>query len=251
LGLRSISAAAREAWHDQGFSLFYNTMSHLLFFLYYKKLKTHSRYHTFVFRGKTYRYFYAFYHATYTNERAVEVPIVMDVVNRNMDKSILEVGNVLSHYFDFDHTIVDKYEAGKGVINQDIVDFRSDISYDLVVSISTLEHVGWDEIPQDDNKILRAIANMKKLLSDNGAMIITLPIGQNAALDSMIKDRVLTFDQQYYLSRISKSNEWKEASWNEVKYQQYNKPYSNANAIVIGIIFKTADVQGKDLFWHI
>jgi hypothetical protein len=88
---------------------------------------------------------------------------------------------------------------------------------------------------------------MKNLLSDNGAMVITLPIGQNAALDSMIKDRVLTFDQQYYMLRISKSNEWREASWNEVKDQQYNKPYSNANAIVIGIVFKTADAHDKDL----
>jgi hypothetical protein len=48
--------------------------------------------------------------------------------------------------------------------------------------------------------------------------------------------------------RISKSNEWKEASWNEVKDQQYNKPYSNANAIIIGIVFKTADAHGIDLF---
>jgi hypothetical protein len=248
VGLRSIAAIVREAWHDQGFSLLYNSVSRVLFFLYYKKLKMHSRYHTFVFRGKIYHYFYSFYHATYMNERAVELPIVMDVVNSNTDKRILEVGNVLSHYFDFDHTVVDKYEAGKGVVNQDIVDFRSDISYNLVVSISTLEHVGWDEIPRDDNKIFRAIENMKNLLSNNGAMVITLPIGQNAALDSMIKDRVLTFDQQYYMLRISKSNEWKEASWNEVKDQQYNKPYSNANAIIIGIVFKTADAHGKDLF---
>jgi hypothetical protein len=181
------------------------------------------------------------------NERAVELPIVMDVVNSNTDKRILEVGNVLPHYFNFSHTVVDKYEVCEGVINQDIVDFRSAILYDFIVSISTLEHVGWDETPRDDKKILRAIENMKNLLSDNGAMVITLPIGQNAALDSMIKDRVLTFDQQYYMLRISKSNEWREASWNEVKDQQYNKPYSNANAIVIGIVFKTADAHNKDL----
>jgi hypothetical protein len=67
----------------------------------------------------------------------------------------------------------------------------------------------------------------------------------------MIKERVLTFDQQYYMSRISKSNQWNEASWNEVKDQQYNKPYSNANALVIGIIFKSTDAHGKNLFSHV
>jgi hypothetical protein len=182
------------------------------------------------------------------NERAVEVPIVMDVVNRNMNKRILEVGNVLPHYFDFDHTVVDKYEVGEGVINHDIVDFRSDALYDLVVSISTLEHVGWDETPRDDKKILYAIANMKRLLADNGTIIITLPVGQNTALDSMIKEGVLNFDQQYYLLRISKSNQWKEASWNEIKDQQYNKSYSFANAIVIGIISKSSAPYDKNLF---
>jgi hypothetical protein len=248
VGLKSIAAIAKEAWHDQGLSLPYNTISRLLFFLYYKKLKIHSRSHTFVFRGKTYHYFYSFYHATYMTERAVEVPIVMDVIHRNMSRRILEVGNVLPHYFDFNHTVVDKYEVGEGVINQDIVDFRPDILYDLVVSISTLEHVGWDETPRDEKKILRAIENMKTLLSDNGTIIITLPVGHNAALDSMIKERVLTFDQQYYMLRISKSNQWKEASWNEIKDQQYNKSYSFANAIVIGIIFKSSAAHDKNLF---
>jgi len=30
---------------------------------------------------------------------------------------MLEIGNVLSHYYDFDHTVVDKYEQSQKVIN--------------------------------------------------------------------------------------------------------------------------------------
>ena len=43
------------------------------------------------------------------------------------------------------------------MINQDVVDFKTNEKYDLIVSISTLEHVGWDEEPRDDKKISKAL----------------------------------------------------------------------------------------------
>jgi hypothetical protein len=66
-------------------------------------------------------------------------------VKRYKERNILEIGNVLSHYFPVNHDIVDKYEKADGVINQDVVHFYSPKKYDLIVSVSTLEHVGWDE----------------------------------------------------------------------------------------------------------
>ena len=38
--------------------------------------------------------------------------------------------------------------------------------YDLIVTISTLEHVGWDEEPRDPSKVLRAIENLKSCYAD-------------------------------------------------------------------------------------
>jgi hypothetical protein len=81
------------------------------------------------------------------------------------------VGNVLSHYFSVNHDVVDKYEKAEGVINRDIIDFHPSKEYDLIISISTLEHVGWDEdisdhkILHDPSKILRAIENLRGLLA--------------------------------------------------------------------------------------
>ena len=49
------------------------------------------------------------------------------------------------HYFPADHEIVDKYEKGDGIVNEDIVNFRPGKKYDLIVSISTLEHISWNE----------------------------------------------------------------------------------------------------------
>jgi hypothetical protein len=73
---------------------------------------------TFTFNGKTYYYFVHKYNTTWKNERAVEVPIIWDIVREHYrwEKRVLEVGNVLSHYFRVFHGVLDKYEVAEGVI---------------------------------------------------------------------------------------------------------------------------------------
>lgn len=119
----------------------------------------------FVFQGKKYKYFYHRYNRTWTNERAVEIPIIREIWKENKGKEVLEIGNVLSHYFSVNHDIVDKYEKAKSIINEDVVNLKPSKKYDLIISISTLEHVGFDEEPKEPEKILRAIENLKNLLS--------------------------------------------------------------------------------------
>ena len=98
-----------------------------------------------LFHGLSHEYFYNSYNFTWCNERIVEVPIIMRFIEEAGNKRILEVGNVLSHYVAHDHDVVDKYERSSMIINEDIAHFRSEKPYDLIVSISTLEHIGWDE----------------------------------------------------------------------------------------------------------
>jgi cyclopropane fatty-acyl-phospholipid synthase-like methyltransferase len=185
--------------------------------------------------GKTHRYFDTV--KTWYNERAIEIPIVMEMVRKYQGTNILEIGNVLSNHVRFEHDILDKYETAKGIINEDVVDFRPEKRYDLIVSISTLEHVGWDEKPRDNMKIPRAIENMKALITSRGGMIIiTLPLGYNSALDKLLKDGIIRFSKQYHLVRISKGNEWKESSWEDVQVAKYNTPLPFANGLIIGII---------------
>jgi cyclopropane fatty-acyl-phospholipid synthase-like methyltransferase len=161
----------------------------------------------------------------------------MEMVRKYQGKNILEIGNVLSHHVRFEHDILDKYEIAKGVINRDVVDFKSEKKYDLIVSISTLEHVGWDEKPRDDMKIPRAIENLKTLItSRGGTIIVTLPLGYNTALDQLLNNGIIRFSKQYHLVRISKGNEWKEASWDDVRVAKYNSPLPFANGLLVGII---------------
>jgi hypothetical protein len=161
----------------------------------------------------------------------------MEMVRTYQGKNILEIGNVLSHHVRFEHDVLDKYEIAKGVINADAVDFESEKKYDLIVSISTLEHVGWDEKPRDDMKIPRAIGNLKNLISSRGGtMLITLPLGYNPVLDKLVKNGELQFSKQYYLRRISKGNEWVEGSLEDAQFAKYNTPLPFDNVLLIGII---------------
>ena len=158
------------------------------------------------------------------------------MVRKYQAMNILEIGNVLSHHIQFEHDVLDRYEIVKGVMNDDVVDFESEKKYDLIVSISTLEHVGWDENSRDSMKILRAIENLKTLLSKGGIIVITVPLGYNEYLDKLLNEGLIRFTEQYQLIRISLGNEWKEASWSEVQHAKYNSPFPFANALVIGII---------------
>lgn len=203
-------------------------------YVYYKSFRNCE----FELNNRNYKYFYSLFNVTFTNERAVEIPIVMDVVWKFSGKEILEVGNVLGWYYKFTHDVVDKYDKTEGVINQDIVDYKPCKKYNLIISISTLEHVGWDETPREKNKISKAVENMASLLSEKGRMLVTMPLGYNKDMDTLLEENKLEFTHTYYLKRISKDNRWKQVHFKEVKNIEFGFPHPWANGIVIGILEK-------------
>jgi SAM-dependent methyltransferase len=175
---------------------------------------------TFDVLGRSYRYFYHLYNITWKNERAVEIAVARDFVEHHPSDQVLEVGNVLSWYGPVRHDVLDKYEVMRGVINDDIIDFEPGHRYDAIVAISTMEHVGWDETPRDPTKVLRAIDHLKRLLAPGGRMLITAPLGYNAALDAALGDGTLRFTRQSFMKRVGRTR-WREASWEEVKDLAY------------------------------
>lgn len=187
---------------------------------------------TFELAGRTHRYL--IHPFILDNERAVEVPVVRDFL-QGRSGQILELGNVLSNYIAFPHEVVDKYERAPGVINEDIVSFAPGKTYDAIVTISTLEHVGWDEQPRDPEKLPRAIERLKSLLKPTGELIATMPLGYNPNLDRLIREGRTGFPEVQYLKRISANNKWRQASLEEVAQTQFGTPYGCANAIMIGI----------------
>lgn len=206
-----------------------------LFLSEYHKSKRVDK--SFVFNKKKYNYFIHPYNYTWSNERCVEIPLVLKLIKENTDKEILELGNVMSHYVNIKHDVLDKYEKGKGVTNEDVVSFKSRKKYDLIIAISTLEHVGWDEKNIDTKKIFGAIKNLKKLLKKGGTIFITHPLGYNFYMDEYLKQGKIKLTENYLLERINKENIWKQTEWKK-QIIRYNYPFPYTNGLLIGIIKK-------------
>jgi len=200
----------------------------------YLKLTTSFR--TFTFEGEEYRYFFHPYNSAWGKERAIEIPLALKFLQNSRDKRILEVGNVLSHYQSISHDVIDKYETAEGVINEDIVDYQPDSKYDRIFSISTLEHVGWDEEQKRPSKAIDALEKMKSLLSPDGSILVTILIGYNNEIDRFLREGKLRFNRTYYLKRLGIRNRWQQAPVEDIRYPKTGYPSRIIDQVVIGII---------------
>jgi len=194
--------------------------------------------HTFYIDNKKYNLFYHRYNLTWTKERAVEIPYALSKI-QSCKGSILEVGNVIQNYISPTWTIVDKYEKAKGVLNEDINTYKPKNKYDLIMSISTFEHIGWDEDGEPDpmksqDKIMTCFNNLKKnCLNHKGKIIISIPIGWNPGIDNLFFNNKFKFNKIRYIERIG-PRQWIQVPMKSAKKCKYGKPYAYANCIAIG-----------------
>ncbi|MFX3635410.1 MAG: hypothetical protein ACE3L7_03920 [Candidatus Pristimantibacillus sp.] len=118
----------------------------------------------------------------------MEIPVAgLFLTQHAKGKSVLEVGNVLSNYKSYtehipeakNRIIIDKFEVSPGVVNLDLMDITE--KYDMIVSVSTIEHVGQmaygENITGDTEAPLKAIVQIYNLLKPGGKACITVPFG--------------------------------------------------------------------------
>lgn len=171
----------------------------------------------FVWRGNTLPLFDHPYNRTAANERAVELSIVQRWTNSTVsDSARLELGNVLNHYPKLEHhgMVVDRHETSPGVINADVFDIGTDVCpcgpFDEIISISTVEHVRWDEQPRKAGGSVAAIHHLQNLLAPGGRMLVTIPTGWNTPLDEWLNSNRTGATQVQTMRRQG-------ASWVEVE----------------------------------
>ena len=195
---------------------------------------------TFKFNDKELHYFRHNFNLAYSNERTVEIAIVSAFLKSlNKQAKVLEVGNVLSNYgfSDTVRDVLDKYDPAPHVFNEDVISFKPNEKYDAIISISTLEHVGWDEDVRDPEKIITAVKNLTdNCLAPGGCMLVTIPLGYNMYFDDQLAEGAVYFTEKYFLKRVSSDNKWIQINYNEVKGSRFEQPFNNANAMCIGIV---------------
>jgi hypothetical protein len=173
---------------------------------------------------------------TWDNERAVELPVAHAAVAELGDpEATIEVGNVLAHYYPVAHPVLDKYERHRAVVwNQDVVDFRPPVPPALIVSISTLEHVGYSEEPRDPAKFGLAVGALRSWLRANGRLLFTVPLGYNPAVLPFLEEAMDDpMCDARFLRRTTLDNRWEETSLSLVRGADYGSPFPAANAIAI------------------
>ncbi|MBP6217352.1 MAG: hypothetical protein KA436_02055 [Oligoflexales bacterium] len=189
----------------------------------------------FSFAGKSLPYVIHHYNATWRNERCVELAVALDFLKECKNRKVLELGNVLAYYGDVSHDVVDKYEEAEGIFNIDFVKFNPQKPYDAFLSISTLEHIGWDEPKRDPTKISKALSKIKDLVTHKDQVLVSFPLGYNDHLDQLVQDEGLPFQTSYYYIRISESNEWSQVSKGEALSKKYGSKFEGANSLYFGM----------------
>lgn len=190
----------------------------------------------FRFFGEDLPFAYHLYSQTWRNERSIEIAIAHHLLRRQPPGRMLEVGNVLGHFGYVGHDVLDRYEKVEGLINTDVIGYRPDTLYDTVVSISTLEHVRFDEEHlRDPHGSSLALESLRSTVAPGGRLLVTVPFGYNLGLDEDIRSGRFAFERQVAYRRVNREGDWHEVSLEEGLNCQYGSPFDAANGILVGV----------------
>lgn len=168
------------------------------------------------------------------SERRVEIPIAMDFAKKYDPSEVLEVGCVLPHVGYGNHDVVDlginKGDLKFNIYDKDIASFQHPTGkkYSLVISISTIEHIGHDEPDYKPGKVLTAINNIRQnLVRKDGRFVATFGMGINDWLDVHHTEFGANC---YYMHRICRENNvWTMGAGSKL----YGWPFPRANTLAI------------------
>jgi hypothetical protein len=180
--------------------------------------------------GTTANLHYGFRRWDWRTERGLELALAKRFWAQRERTDVLEVGNVVQGIGLTGHTIVDKYERGPGVLNVDIMDYEPTREFAGVLCISTLEHIGWDELPQDPDKAGQALRRIATMGRD---LLITIPVGCHRQLEREVIDG--PFDRVALAVKTSRTARWEQRPLEDVDNHRYGSPFAYGNAVLIGI----------------
>jgi SAM-dependent methyltransferase len=121
------------------------------------------------------------------------------------------------------------------VLNRDVLDLGGLGQFDLIVAISTLEHVGWDESPRDPGKAVRAIEVLRSLLAPDGLLAVTVPVGYNTAFDASLRSGEVPLKRAVALRRAG-GTRWREVAPSAVWSAPYDFLLYRARGVLFGFI---------------
>lgn len=185
-------------------------------------------------------YFIHDYNATWRNERCIEIAAAIHFLKQWPKAEFLELGNVMSYYLNHSHYVVDKYEQSPGIHNIDFAQFTPPKIFDGFISVSTLEHIGWDETPREVEKVKCCIEKIRNCVRSTDKVFVTFPLGYNEYLDNLVKREQLPFQKSAFMVRIDENQNWEEVELHQALQPEYSYghrfPFANACFFGTGLI---------------
>ena len=165
-------------------------------------------------------------------ERRIEVGLGHSILSwaNNLGYTVVEFGNVLTKFTsNANHDVVDIID---GPIKKDFEFFKIDKKYDLLISISSLEHMGKDIFKEEG--VEKTIRVMNHIIEISDRCLVTVPLKWNLEFDKLLYDNKTPF--QWTVMKRTSNITWEETTLSEARYssREYNAPYKWANDVAIG-----------------
>lgn len=201
----------------------------------------------------------------YLDERIIEYPYVFNELINLENKRILDAGSALNFEICIKNPIIRRNKLSIMTLsheknnfcnlNVDYIygdlrkTFFKDETFDVIVSISTIEHIGLDNSilytkdmtfkEREENNFLEAIMEFKRILKSNGKCIITVPCGRRMNLkwlqifdEEMIEAIIKEFEPKNYRLEYFQNSDigWsKKNNFTDVQNAKYSSKIVDQN----------------------
>jgi cyclopropane fatty-acyl-phospholipid synthase-like methyltransferase len=129
--------------------------------------------------------------------------------------------------------VIDLNEKWPGATNADIMIYQPEQPLDLIVSISTLEHIGYNKWTDTGlYKLSEVMVRLERMLAPGGVFVATVPIGWRPDMDAEIRTEQTGADQVWYMRQTSEvENTWTECTQDEALAQSRGR-WARAMAVL-------------------
>jgi hypothetical protein len=125
-------------------------------------------------------------------ERDIEIPLAKEALLQLPHP--VEIGCVLTHYGAGGHKVVDLYEKCGACENIDAAKYAfGETEAQSVLSISTLEHIGWD--PPEPVDPAKSAEVLRRILDSGQPYFVSFPLGYNPYLTDFLAGALFPPDQ--------------------------------------------------------
>ncbi len=164
-------------------------------------------------------------------ERVIEIPIALEFLKLFDPGDVVEIGAVLPyHIAAVSHQIIDPYDPWPLSLRRDAEEV--DVTGKVVLSISTIEHIGKQEYGDHKKDPGKAMRVFDKITAQAADYLISFPVGYHKKFDQHVRLKTAVGDLTGFMfMRFNSINDWTQISGLRWRYR-YNYPFPYGNAVV-------------------